>query len=974
MNTKNVFTIPFSDPFARTLAEGLLERYGDTPESLSKVRILLPTMRSCRSLRDVFLDCTGGKSLLLPRIEALGDLDDDFLALGAGITAFQDREVLPPLKRKILLAAACKEKGIALSGRQDEFVSLVTTVDEVCRFLDDLEREQIPFQEVENILPEDFSEHWQISVDFLRQIQKVYCDLEQTGGFINPIRHRNEQLIALAEAWKKSPPVHPVIAAGSTGSTPATAALLTVIAELDQGAVVLSGLDTAMQKDRWDSIGETHPQFGMKKLLDALAYSREEVKLWRQPAILGKRDHLLSEIYVPAQWVNQWKAAPCVDIEMLANIHLIECQSTHKEVMTIAVLLREVLEEDGKTAALVTPDRNLARQVSAAMHRFGVMVDDSAGTSLASTQVGSFILQFLASMQSGASLLDILSFMKHPLFALKRSPLMCRKLSRTLEIDAIRGKRVRDWQAVVLQVRSLSEELQAFVLDMDRVHRLLQENMTVGIADYAKLLSVCIEGIQLCSSGLENAIWESQGGQEVWEWLQSLDPVLRECGGQESPGFTDLLKNLLSETIYRPRYGTHPRLHILSQMESRLLSYDRVILGGLNENQWPQGPKADPWLSRPMREQIGLSSPERRIGQSAHDFCQQFASGEIYLVRSEKQDGVPTIESRWITRLKTLLLAQGIDSSHLRKRSADIESWVSELDESKDIVPAEQPKPIPPLSARPRSLFVTSIQDMLKNPYKVYARKILKLKPLDALQEEIDGRLFGSVIHKILEVFIQLYPSEMPVNAKEELTRLGHLYLDPVVSGSTSSSFWWNRFEAIMNWLLEEEDKRRKDIIAVYAEQVGEWTFDAPSGSFTLHARADRIEENTDGSVTLIDYKTGESPKADDIISGKASQMTLEAIIASKGAFGSLKARSVQSLQYWELKNANTDSRIKTVENTIKSKLDMSTLFLQTEEGVRSLIAAYDNNLMPYAAKPELNPQFKKDEYQQLARTDEWSD
>jgi ATP-dependent helicase/nuclease subunit B len=202
----------------------------------------------------------------------------------------------------------------------------------------------------------------------------------------------------------------------------------------------------------------------------------------------------------------------------------------------------------------------------------------------------------------------------------------------------------------------------------------------------------------------------------------------------------------------RPSAGD-PRIHIWGTLEARLQSVDLLILGGLDEGIWPAEARSDAWLSRRMRRDIGLSPPERRIGLAAHDFAQALAQPRVIITRADKRGGAPTVPSRWLQRLATL-----IGPARMKRLVNDGRHFVRlarQLDQvpQADVKPATRPQPKPPVAARPRELSITSIELLIRDPYAVYARRILQLEPLDPIGQRADLRMRGNLIHDALSEF-----------------------------------------------------------------------------------------------------------------------------------------------------------------------------------------------------------------------------
>ncbi len=237
----------------------------------------------------------------------------------------------------------------------------------------------------------------------------------------------------------------------------------------------------------------------------------------------------------------------------------------------------------------------------------------------------------------------------------------------------------------------------------------------------------------------------------------------------------------------------HPRLHIWGQLEARLQHADLLLLGGLNEGVWPGLVDAGPWLSASMRATLGLPPVERRIGLAAHDFVAAAGAGQVVLSRAEKDaQGSPTVPSRWLVRLRTLLAGAGPSEDPATDWQA-----LARLDDAGVARPAPRPAPRPPLAARPRELSVSDVGLWMKDPYALYAKRILKLAPLEALEADPGALERGIIVHRVLERFVRAYPDALPDDALPRLLDLGReLFEDfshrPQVGrcGGRASSRW----------------------------------------------------------------------------------------------------------------------------------------------------------------------------------------
>jgi ATP-dependent helicase/nuclease subunit B len=449
----NVYTIDAGIPFVDALARGLLARIsrddGDDPLALARVTVLLPTRRAVRSLRDAFLRASGGRPLLLPRMMPLGDLDEDELLFTgeAGGTGAENAALLAPviggLRRQLILARLVMTFGGRTWPTPPDAGQAAELASELARLLDQMETERIGFEGLADLVPERFSEHWQATLEFLKILTEFWPRELAEEGAIGPAERRNRLLAAHGAAWTAHPPRDWVVAAGSTGSIPATADLLAVVARLDRGCVVLPGLDAELPGRAWDAMPESHPQYGLARLLAHIGLAREEVQPFAadwphgvEPAAPALRARVLSGAMNPEPQAQIQGSGAA-----LAGVALANCPSSSDEAATIALRMRGVLEEPGATAALVTPDRGLARRVAARLGHWGIEVDDSAGTPLAATAAGSFFRLIADMVGDGFAPLGVLACLKHPLAAGGMEPARFRDNVRALETYVLRGPR-----------------------------------------------------------------------------------------------------------------------------------------------------------------------------------------------------------------------------------------------------------------------------------------------------------------------------------------------------------------------------------------------------------------------------------------------------------------------------------------------------------------------------------------------------
>jgi len=949
----NIHTISASAPFADTLARWVLGRWGHAPLTLSRALILLPSRRAAMSLREAFLRASGGAPLLLPRIEPLGDADEDAPHLFSLASSLPQDIPAPEFtfRRLFLLARLTQRQREQLSGKHERMDHALALAAGLAELMDELEREEISLDGMARIVPDAFALHWQATVEFLQILSTHWPHIAKEQGLISSGRYRGEVLRALALHWRQSPPETPVIAAGTTGSIPATAALLAAIHTLPQGHIVLPGLDVEADDAYFELIDESHPQWGMAQLLKKLGCARADVQVMGPPPTARAR--LISEVMRPAEISDAWRAIKLDKARAVEGMRVIDCAHAQEEASVIALLLREALERPGKTAALVTHNRALARRVAAIMRRFGVTIDDSAGMPLMETPPAVFLRLVLGAASEALAPLPLLSLLKHPLAHAGMERIACLEAARALEMLALRGLRPEGGVEGMRQalVKGAGAPPQVHAL-LDRLDEALTPLLALFAQKQAPLLAF-VEAHIACAEALGGGdLWNGHEAETLSQLLADARAACEADGlAVEAEAYPAIFEELLAGSVVRPQFGMHPRLKILGPMEARMQSFDRMILGGLNEGSWPPAPRNDPWFSRPMRATLGLPSPERQVGLAAHDFTMLASASEVILTRAGKEDGVPAQPSRWLVKLD--MLAGGLP------RGDDWLAWARMLDTPDMVQPMKPPAPKPPLAARPRKISVTQVETWMRDPYALYASQILRLKPLEPLGRAPDGSDFGKAVHKALERFTRAHAGRLPADALAQLLRYGSEAFGDLFAYSGMEMLWWPRFTRIAQWVIAQEELRAP-LARVGAEVEGNCRI----GDFLLQGRADRIEEKMDGSLAIIDYKTGGLPLMKDIEDGLSSQLVLLALIAREG---SGKWTGAIALEYWQLLGGEEAGTVKTID------ADKAQAYVAAaKEGLARLIARYDNADFPYRSTPIPARAGRYNDYWHLARVKEW--
>jgi ATP-dependent helicase/nuclease subunit B len=987
-----LFDIAAGFSFVDHLAEGVLERHGRDPIGLTAVTVLLPTRRACRALREAFLRRSQGRPTLLPTMVPLGDLDAEGLGLELEeLPQLAGSLDLPPaineLRRRLLLTRTI----LAVPDLAATAPQAVRLAADLSRLLDQVETERLSFDRLAGLVPADYAGHWQVTLEFLTIITERWPKILTAEGASDAARRRNRLLEAQAAAWRAQPPAGPVIAAGSTGSLPATAELLAVIAGLPAGAVVLPGLDRETDAVGWQAIteDESHPQHTLAQLLERLGVDRDRVRPWRDGPAPPRpaRVRLLTEALRPAATTEAWRALTDIDPGALDGLCRIDCPTAQDEAELVALLLRQALETPERTAALVTPDRTLARRTAMALGRWGIRIDDSAGQPLADTAAGSFLRLAANALVEGFAPVPLLALLKQPLAALGVRPGGCRAFARGLERTALRGPRPgtgivgllaaldaaaapRDGAEEAVPTRAEPSALRRGVERLGAIAAPFLALLEQGEAPLIELVRAHIGFAEALAATADQPgaerLWRHDDGETAASLVNELLAAAGDFPAVAAEAYPGLFETLMAGRVVRPRFGRHPRLAILGPLEARLQAADLMILGGLNEGCWPAEPAADPWLSRPMRRAFGLPAPERQIGLAGHDFAQAAAAATVVLTRAERVDGAPTVPSRWLSRLDTVLRAVGLDR-RIDRDARQWLAWVRGLDQPAAVRPVAPPEPRPPVAARPRKLSVTEVGTWMRDPYAIYARHILGLRPLEPLGADPGAAERGQFIHEALDHFVRTWPAALPADALKRLLESGRAAFGDLMARPEVWAFWWPRFERIAGWVVRTERGRRDTIRPVTTEIRGRLEFDGRAGAFTLTAKADRIDRLADGRLAIIDYKTGVVPSHTEIGLGLSPQLPLEAAIALSGGFTGVPAAGIGALAFWRLSGGEPPGE----ERPIKG--DPTALAELTHGGTEALIWAFDDPATPYCSQPRPAHAPRFDDYAHLARVQEWS-
>jgi len=998
---QKLFTIapdaPFLTTLARAIADGTLlagwPRSG--PFWLTDVTILLPTRRARLALAEEFLRLGQG---LLPDIRTIGGEDAEAEPFLPPIDLPAPLPAAAPAERRLTLARLIDQwarlegpkAGLATPPSAAETFWLA---DSLAALLDDLTIERIAPAALRAVPPENLARNWQQALKFLDIALNAWPAIVAADGKADSAALGNERLARQASTAAQRYGDRPVIVAGSTGSQPATADLLQAIAALPRGALVLPGLDTGLSPDALAALTDpaqaphAHPQYGLVRLLQRLGVRPDAVtELGAKPR--SPRTLVLRRALALADATAGWAAerqelAPRLDAA-LAGLAVLTAPGEDLEARAIAIAARHTLAE-GKTVGIVSPDRNLARRIAAELLRFDVAVDDAAGTPLFQSAAGRLVRTALEVATAKFAPVPLMALLRNRATLLGRPRAETSRLADLVELCLLRSQRpaigiaglrqalaanldgrqkyvTRLWENEAAAIGALLDRLEAALLPISK----LLEAPLLDAPAFAAALCATLAALTAAPEGeTEPAL---PGRDELLAWAAALTPVT--VGPSFPPlGLDTVLAALMAGCEVRPSRPGRTDIAIWGRLEARLQQADLMILAGLNEDLWPEPADPGPWLSRGMRLAAGLEPPERRQGQAAHDFEMAAAGPAVLLAFASRRGTSPALPSPLLQRLEAFI---GEDlAKQLRARGSQWLDAARRLDLVVDPRPATRPMPRPPASLRPRKLSVTEIETLFRSPYDIYARHVLRLRPLDPLGEAPGARERGSMIHAVFAAFVEAGGDPAAPDALPELERLARQAFAGLDSIGERRDIWLRRFSRAAELFLDFEQGRQAGLLKRHAEIEGSWEFPALEG-FRLTGRADRIDLRLDGAVEIIDFKTGGVPAPKDMKAFEAPQLLLEAAMAGAGAFPGLVAAPAAVLTYIKV-GLGPDAFVPR-SFALAEGYDLAGA---ADEAVRRMqghvheFLLSDRLPMPARLRPAVT--LWRGTYDHLARTDEWT-
>lgn len=981
-----VFTIPPHVAFVDALAMGLLDRTRGDPMRLARATVLLPNRRAVRALTDAFVRLSDEGGLLLPRMTPIGDVDEDE-ALGAFADDLAAGAEMPPAvddcKQRLILTKLVKPY-LEAGGERATAVEALRLADDLRRTLRQMLFDDVAPARLRDIDVGDLASHWERTLAYLTIVVDAWPSILAEEGEVDGALRRNELMRAWIDRLDASPPGDMIVAAGMVATSPVVGRLLHRIARLPDGLVVLPGLDVEMDDEEWQEIrchladperspshdSEGHPQFAFRCLLERMKVGRGEIEVWPWTTPFdgpAARTAALARAMAPARFTDAWRDLD-LDDDALAGVRLIEAASPGEEAQVIALAMREVLDTPGRTAALVTPDRGLARRVAAHLARWGVTLDDSAGVPLRQTPPGTFMLALVEAAVQQFAPTPLLALLKHPLVRVdgrldwldraRQLDMVMRGVRPPPGLDPI-AARIEDAAAEArndearLSLRSLGEWWAGLSSILEPLEQLFSRP-TVSLPDL-------VDALRSAAAQLTgDELWRGPAGRALSELVQQLELHGHRLDPFDPPDAPGLLSAFFQETAVRPAFGRHPRLSVYGLLEARLQRADLTILGGLNEGVWPSLSQPDPWLAPAARAQLGLPGLERRIGLAAHDFVQAMGAKQVIATRARRDATAPTVASRFWLRLEAL----GGERVTRDRALLDIARALDASDGPPRY--ARQPAPRPRPDLRPRALSVTQAEKLKADPYSFYAETMLGLRRLQGLDEDPTAAEKGTFLHAVLERWIKERPDD-----PEHLVKIARHMLGEWDHHPLMKALWAPRALRAVEWAAGAmAEWTAEGWRPAMAEARGEAVL---RNGIKLTGKADRIDVAAEGSLAIIDYKTGMPPSHAQLEGGYTLQLGLLGWLAQNGHVPRLVPGEIAALRYWRLSGGTTPGKVSDPLTFRREHwTDPQTFIAESMHHLDRLCAELLLGDAPFTAK--LHPEYstRYEDHDHLARVAEW--
>ncbi|MDR1375285.1 MAG: PD-(D/E)XK nuclease family protein [Holosporaceae bacterium] len=626
-----------------------------------------------------------------------------------------------------------------------------------------------------------------------------------------------------------------------------------------------------------------------------------------------------------------------------------EFRTLGEEAFAIALATRRAIFEN-QSVLIVSLQRYLTEKIKKELLRWNIFADDSIGCPFVKSESGlgtSLVINLMARQCDVQSCLDLLKASRDYAAIAQELEEFFRK-QRATPPNFFAALDLWDRKKENQNFLELMTKLQAFKVD------------TEAQRTFAEWHSDCRFILSLIDP--EHAVGLLSASESVLSMGDLLPPMNFE-------DFRIFFTNRVMAASQREEEGYTEGVTILGAIEAQLLDADLVIIAGANEESWSASEDNDFWLTKSMLRSLNIKSVEARNDFLHSIFERLCHKNQVLITRSEIIGGLRQRKCRYLEILPQNQGVIGETADYASSICFDIavnpclpqekntlQQLMLSIRKSYERKIAKFEAPNPELHSRPRKLWASDVDLLINNPYAFYAKKILGLSEISDINNRQNIR--GNYWHALLEYFVKYSPDKTDVNKLNYFAEkiLKDRWLNPYGLG-----LWFFGRKKIFSFIVDH----LKSNCQYFAEIPGSFSLQiSPDCNVSICARVDRIDINADGSLCVIDYKTGVLPSNNKMTRGIKIQLPIEGLIAQNDGLG-LGNEALERLILWKLGGADGgEEKIIT-----KDRAETAKLCDQALVKLKKLIKQY--NVL--GASYDVNVDAAYDNaYLHLARVKEW--